>query len=317
MQHPEKAVSLETKQSFKENILNLMMSVDAKIVPTIKEMIVSICKEGGGYLTAWPEIMQFYSGILKNQNHQISVDIYEIINRIIKRYRVEFKSYSLFSEIKLTLDEISQILTDDGIGCINFLFSDAKNNRDGAFLYCTLLKHILNIFISLNFQDFPEFFEDNLKNWIGILRGALDFTLNIPSNDLVLNALFIKVKKVAMKGLNLYCNNYYEDIANYHSEFLPSVWNLLSMIKHEETYAKLIREILDYYKILFQYNRTTGFDPSTIQHLVDSLIVPEMRLTNKEMDDFEENPINFLKVELEEADMDSSNIFLLIYYPFR
>ena len=37
-----------------------MMSVDAKIVPTIKEMIVSICKEGGGYSNSWPDLMSVY-----------------------------------------------------------------------------------------------------------------------------------------------------------------------------------------------------------------------------------------------------------------
>lgn len=57
MLNPQKALSNETKVFFKENILNLMMNVDSKIVPTIKEMIVSICKEGGGYANAWPELM--------------------------------------------------------------------------------------------------------------------------------------------------------------------------------------------------------------------------------------------------------------------
>jgi exportin-2 (importin alpha re-exporter) len=243
---------------------------------------------------------------LKNKNFQISVDIYDIIFQIIKRYRYEFKSYALFEEIKATISEIAPAMTEDGITCINFFFSDEKSNREMCILYLTLIKHIINIFISLNFQDFPEFFEDNLKSWIGILKGSLDFSMGIPSNDRVLNSLFIKVKKVAMKALNLYCNNYYEDIIQSHNDFLPSVWNLLNLIKHDETYAKLIREILDYYKILFQYKRTVGFESSTIQHLINNLIIPEMRMTNKEMDDFEDNPINFLKIELEEADMDSS-----------
>jgi hypothetical protein len=50
-------MNLDTKRIFKSNIINLMMSVDAKIVPTIKEMIVSICKEGGGYINSWPDLM--------------------------------------------------------------------------------------------------------------------------------------------------------------------------------------------------------------------------------------------------------------------
>jgi len=155
----------------------------------------------------------------------------------------------------------------------------------------------------LNSQDFPEFFEDNLSSWIGILKGALEFSL---TDNLALR-LYIRVKKSAMKALNLYCSNYYEDFSQYHNEFYPSVWNLVLFVKHEETYSKLIKESLDYYKILFQHKRLQGFDTSTIKHLINGLIIPEMRLTSRELDEFEDNPINFLKVELEEADMDSSN----------
>ncbi len=49
-----------------------MLSVDTKIVPTIKEMVVSICKEGGGYSNSWPDLMtviiyyKYYPAILVN-----------------------------------------------------------------------------------------------------------------------------------------------------------------------------------------------------------------------------------------------------------
>jgi hypothetical protein len=34
-----------------------MMNVDSKLIPTIKEMIVKVCKNGGGYMNCWPELM--------------------------------------------------------------------------------------------------------------------------------------------------------------------------------------------------------------------------------------------------------------------
>jgi hypothetical protein len=57
MENPHKLMNQSTKQIFKGNILNLMLSVDSKIMPTIKEMIVTICKQGGGYANSWPELM--------------------------------------------------------------------------------------------------------------------------------------------------------------------------------------------------------------------------------------------------------------------
>jgi hypothetical protein len=53
------------KAIVKANILNLMVAVEPKLVPTIKEIIVIICKQGGGYINAWPELMTVSLFILK------------------------------------------------------------------------------------------------------------------------------------------------------------------------------------------------------------------------------------------------------------
>jgi exportin-2 (importin alpha re-exporter) len=137
---------------------------------------------------------------------------------------------------------------------------------------------------------------------------SIDPSITLNKSNHVSKA-FIKFKTKGMECLNLYCANYYDDIINYHNEFLAVVWNLLSFIKTDDiNYSKLIKELLDYYKILFQYNRAEGFSYEIIQQLINTLVLTNMQMTSQEMDEFEDNPINFLKVELEEADMDSSNI---------
>lgn len=230
-----------------------------------------------------------------------------MIHKITKRYRTEFKSNLLFKEIINTINLIARIFTDDAVSCINFLFSENKDNREMSLVYLALLKNILNIFYSINIQDFPEFFEDNLSTWINILKGSLNFQIAFNLNDHHLTNLYIKTKKRAMAGLNLYCRNYSEDIAQYYNQFIPCVWNLIGFVKHEQIYEKLIKEMLDYYKIIFQHNRHQDLDMQSVQYLINNMILAEMRLTAKELDDFEDNPTHFLKVELEEVDMDSSN----------
>jgi hypothetical protein len=57
MKNPEKVLSNELKTVLQNNILNLMVSVEQRLIPIIKEYIVIICKQGGGYINAWPELM--------------------------------------------------------------------------------------------------------------------------------------------------------------------------------------------------------------------------------------------------------------------
>lgn len=244
-----------------------------------------------------------FNKILATKNSQVSVDIYHLINKIIKRYRIEFKSYPLFEEIKNTIKEIAPQMTEDMGSALNFLYETSQNTEQ-TVMNLQMIKHIPNIFYSMNYQDFPEFFEDHLESWMNLLKGALE--LNIKLEDPNILHLFIKTKSVAMKCLNLYCNNYYEDFMRYHDNFLPVIWKLVLTIKEEEAYLKLTRELLDYYKILFQYKRTKNIDQSSVQMLINNLVIPNMKMTGKEIDDFDDNPINFLKIELEEADMDSS-----------
>lgn len=54
---PHRVMTNDTKAIFKENIINLMISSDQKILPVLKETIVTICKTGGGFSHSWPELM--------------------------------------------------------------------------------------------------------------------------------------------------------------------------------------------------------------------------------------------------------------------
>ena len=109
---------------------------------------------------------------------------------------------------------------------------------------------------------------------------------------------------ITLQCLNLYCSNYFDDIKKYHDGFIEIIWNLTKILNQEDQYARLSKRIMDYYNNLFQYKRVL-FNPERIQFLVDFLIVPNMNLTSKEIDDYEDNPLNFLKIELEETDTES------------
>jgi exportin-2 (importin alpha re-exporter) len=118
---------------------------------------------------------------------------------------------------------------------------------------------------------------------------------------------FIKMLSITLQSLNLYCQNYYDDIKKYHDSFIEIVWNLTKILKQDEMYSRLAIRVMDYYNNLFQYHRAM-LNSEQVKFLVDFIIVPNMNLTSKEYDDFEDNPINFLKIELEEADNESCNL---------
>ena len=310
MAEPFKIPKDDTKNYFKSNILQLLLSVEPNLLPSIKQMIIVIIQKAGGYNTIWPELMENLGNILNQKNYNNSSEIYHLISKIIQRYHIERKSYELFDEIKKTMSIICPILTQDGQKMIQYLLSNPNENIP-VKQSIIMLKRILDIFYSLNYQDFPEFFEDHLKEWIEILQGSLKFTIHF--ND-VYNQM-IKVKGKAMKCINLYFSNYYDDMKpeglDYTKDFYSLVWQLITMVKEVDEYSKLIRELLEFYRINFQYKHIGNLSENEIKQLIQNLITPNLTMSEKEQDEFEENPVGFLKVELEETDMDSNKYYAI------
>jgi len=258
------------------------------------------------------------NSILLKQNIYLTCELYDLIRLVTKKYKIEMSSYGLIEEIICTITNTATTMTQDSFNLINiFLQGDSLTNEDPANIatYLKTLNSIVCIFHQVNYQDFPEFFEDNLQDWMKILLAFIN--LNLPANFLTdrnISRLYLKLKTKTLRALNLYCNSYYEDFVEYHDNFIEPVWNMLVMTKSDEIFFKLTKELLDYFKILFNCNRLpSNFNiPQITKHITENLIIPNMKMTSKDLDDFEENPISFLKVEFEEVDMDSSKFLFLI-----
>ena len=144
---------------------------------------------------------------------------------------------------------------------------------------------------------------------MSIIQGILSLNISIYSTNKEVYVQILKMLSTTLQCLNLYCLNYYDDIKlQYHDTFIEIIWNLTKILKQDEQFARLSKRIMDYYNNLFTYKRAV-FDAEKIKFLVDFLIIPNMNLTSKELDDYEENAINFLKIELEESDIESRRIF--------
>ncbi|GCB83711.1 hypothetical protein scyTo_0024495, partial [Scyliorhinus torazame] len=80
-------------------------------------------------------------------------------------YRHEFKSNELWTEIKLVLDTFAEPLTALFKTTIDLCHTHAKDVSVLKVLFSSLVL-IAKLFYSLNFQDLPEFFEDNMETWM-------------------------------------------------------------------------------------------------------------------------------------------------------
>ena len=309
-----KIMDENSKTYFKENILKLMLNVENTLLPNIIEMIKIIVQNANGYLIIWPNLMNFIGEVLNKHDLQKSKHIYQLITKIIKRYHIESKSDPLFREIINTMKYICQPMTDDALNIIKFFNTYEPNNKNDEIMTQCLqtMNKIMSIFYSLNYQDFPEFFEDHLQEWINILND----TVLLPNKNSNMKAisknlvdLVLKLKAKTLKNINLYYNNYYEDVVNYVQQFSSSVWIVMCNCKINDNFSKLMKELLDFFKFGFQMRRINNLNMEQLNQIIENIILPNMTMSQKESEDFLDNPIEFLKIEFEEYDMSSNKYY--------
>ena len=309
-----KIMDENSKSFFKEKILQLLLNVENNLLPHIIEMVKIIVQNANGYLVIWPNLMTFIGDVLKKHDISKSKYIYQLIAKIIKRYHIESKSHPLFKEIINTMEHICQPMTDDALNIIKFFNTYESNPKnDEVMMQCIqMMNKIMSIFYSLNYQDFPEFFEDHLQEWINILIDTVLFPNKNSNMNNINKNLFdiaIKLKAKTLKNINYYYYNYYEDVENYIQQFSSSVWTVMCTCKINDNFSKLMKELLDYFKCGFQMRRMNNLNMEQLNKIIEKIILPNMTMSEKEIEDFLDNPIEFLKVEFEEYDMSSNKYF--------
>ena len=310
----QKIMDENSKNYFKENVLPLMLTVEPSLLPNIMEMIKIIVQNANGYLIIWPKLMNFIGDILNKHDLAKSKHIYQLLTKVIKRYHLESKSEPLFREIINTMKYICQPMTDDALTIIKYFNSYNQSNANNDIMKECLItiNKIMSIFYSLNYQDFPEFFEDHLKEWITILNDVVllpNKTSKINTIDPSLHDLVTKVKAKTLKNINLYYSNYYEDVEQYVNQFCSSVWTLMCQSKISDNYSKLMKELLDFFKWGFQMQRIKNLPIEQLNQIIDNIILPNLTMTDTERDEFLDNPLEFLKIEFEEYDMSSNKYY--------
>ena len=83
---------------------------------------------------------------------QIQIELYDLVHKIIKRYRYEFKSQELFAEIICTLNVIPKFIQQDSINALNYLYNQGEKSLNDVLISTKILRYSMNIFYSLNFQ---------------------------------------------------------------------------------------------------------------------------------------------------------------------
>ena len=288
----------------KKHIVNLMLKAPEGIQKQLSDAITIIGRED--FPQKWSELIQEMVEKFKSGDFHAINGVLRTAHSLTKRYRYEFKSQELWSEIKIVLDSLAIPLTELLSSTMQVTAANAQNKEALTILFSSLLL-ICKIFYSLTYQELPDHFADEaLEPWMEHLHSLLvtDNKLLDTADDEEAGSLeLIKSQICAIAGM--FAQKYDEDFTSFLPNFVQSVWNLLVTTDTKPKHDLLVSTAIEFlasvierptYKTLFE-------DESMLRNICENVIIPNMQFRDSDEELFEDNPEEYLRRDLEDSDV--------------
>ncbi|XP_045540379.1 exportin-2 [Papilio machaon] len=258
---------------------------------------------------------QKWPGLISEMVEKFATGDFHVINGVLrtahslfKKYRFEFKSQALWEEIKHVLDNFAKPLTDLFVATIELTTTHANNPQALRVIYGSLVL-ICKVFYSLNYQDLPEFFEDNMPIWMPNLLNLLQ--VKVPSLEAdtdddkpgVMEQLRTEVCECAA----LYALKYEEEFHPHAPGFVTAVWTVLLATGPQAKYDALVSNALTFLAKVAEKKRYQNLfeDPGTLSSICEKVVIPNMEFRESDMELFEDNPEEYVRRDMEGSDVDT------------
>lgn len=293
------------RNSIKGLIVTLMLSSPEAIQKQLSDAISIIGKSD--FPLKWPELIQQMVDKFSTGDFNAINGVLRTAHSLFKKYRYEFKSNELWMEIKHVLDKLAKPLTELLVATMGLAQTHANDVNALKVIYSSLVL-MCKVFYSLNFQDLPEFFEDNMATWMSNFHTLL--IANVPSlvtRDDEDAGVLEQLKSQICDNIALYAQKYDEEFAPYLPQFVTDIWNLLVSTGLQPKYDLLVSNALQFLSSVAdraQYRHLFQAD-NVLNSICEQVIIPNMEFRETDQELFEDNPEEYTRRDIEGSDVDT------------
>lgn len=201
----------------------------------------------------------------------------------------------------------------------NFVKEDSEFSRT----LLEILYRCCRIFYSLCYQDLPEYFEDHMEEWARGFLKILNLSLSsapadTDDND---NSFFDQVQAETLDNITLCAEKYEEEFRPYLSQFVSATWSLLIRHGNATKYDQVVTAGMGLLTIV---SKSVDFglfsEPDTLKQVrnifcllhifimfqvCEYIIIPNVELREDDQDLFEENPMEYIRQDMEGSDAET------------
>jgi len=294
----------EEVATLKQELVGLMISSPPNIQTQLGDAISVIADSD--FWRRWESLIPDLVSRISSTDYKVNNGVLEVAHSIFVRWRPLFQSNELYEEVNHVLAHFGEPF----VRLLNVADQQIEaNSNDATALkgWFDTMSLLIKIFYDLSCQDMPPVIESHLQPITGLLQKYLSYSNPVIAGDDDEAGPIEIVKADICEVLQLYTTKYDEDFAPYTESFITTVWNLLSSTGPEKKYDLLVSRALQFLTAVASSQRhAMSFNnEGTLSQIVEKVILPNVTLRETDIEMFEDEPIEFIRRDLEGSDTDS------------
>lgn len=282
-----------------------MIAVPPSIQTQLGESISLIADSD--FWERWDTLVDDLVSRLTRDNATVNNGVLQVAHSIFKRWRPLFRSDDLFTEINHVLQKFSTPFltlleqTDAAIQA-------SQGNKEALQSYFQTMNLLMKLFYDLSCQDLPPAFEDNMAAITGLLHKYLVYDNPLlHTDDESESGILEYVKAGIFEALILYVQKYEDAFGTELPKFIQSSWEFLTNIGLETKYDILVSKALQFLTSVAHIRQhAVAFEnEGTLGQVVEKVVLPNLSLRESDVELFEDEPIEFIRRDLEGSDSDT------------
>ncbi|KAJ1930620.1 importin-alpha export receptor [Tieghemiomyces parasiticus] len=298
-------IAEEDRKAVKDKIVDLMISLPTNLQLQISDGLAIIAKHD--FPDKWPTLIATLNSKLSPQNYHVNNGVLQTAHAIFKRWRKEFRSNDLFLEIRFVLEQFTGPFTEI-FKTTDQLIETHKDNKEALQTLLPAMLLLVKIFYSLNCQDLPEYFEDHMAEFMGILHKYLVYQNPLVDNGDDDEATDVeKIKAGVCEIIALYTNRLEESFAPLLPKFVETVWSMLTTLGPQPKFDLLACKALGFLTTVVHQpgNRELFASEDTMKLVCEKIVLPNMALRESDEELFEDEPLQYVVHDVEAAEADT------------
>ncbi|KAJ5674709.1 Armadillo-like helical [Penicillium maclennaniae] len=294
----------EEVTTIKRELISLMISMPPGIQSQLGDAVSVIADSD--FWERWDTLVDDLVSKLSN-DPTTNIGVLQVAHSIFKRWRPLFQSNDLYVEINHVLEKFGTPF----LGLLESLdayLEENKGNKENLAKGFTQLNLMIKLFYDLSCHDLPPMFEDNISGIAQMLLKYLTYDNPLLYTDDDTEAGLLEyVRAGIFEVLTLYVQKYLDAFGGLVGQFIQSSWSFLTTIGQETKYDLLVSRALHFLtSVASMPEHAASFQADeTLGQLIEKVILPNVSLRESDEELFEDEPIEFIRRDLEGSDSET------------